>query len=59
MKTIIKRDTDYSFMKTTTNEEGEEFSRKLEKGSVDYSNACVRFHAHSVEIKKGNSVTVN
>lgn len=44
-------------MKTTTNSEGNEFSRKLEKGSVDYSNACMQFHKYNVAIEIGNSVT--
>lgn len=57
MKTTIKRDTNYSFIKTTTNNEGKEFSRKLEKGSVDYSNACMQFHKYNVEIVIGNTVT--
>ncbi len=56
MKTIITRDTNYSFIKTTINEEGKEFSRKLEKGNVDYSNACTMFHSKKVEIEVGNSI---
>lgn len=56
MKTTILRDTNYSFVKTTTNESGESFSRKLEKGSVDYSNACLSFHRKEVAIEIGNTV---
>ena len=56
MKTQLLRDTNYSFLKTTTNGEGKEFSRKLEKGSTDYSNACMTFHANKTTIEIGNSV---
>lgn len=56
MKTIYLRDTDYSFIKTTTNENNEVFNRKIEKGNVDYSNACALFHSRNVEIKIGNKV---
>lgn len=57
MKTTITKDTNYSFIKTTTNNEGKDFSRKLEKGSVDYSNACMQFHKYNVSLEIGNSVT--
>jgi hypothetical protein len=57
MKNSIKRDTNYSFIKTTTREDGEKFSRKLEKGGVDYSNACVMFHSKGVSIDLGNEIT--
>lgn len=57
MKTTILKDTNYSFIKTTTNSEGKEFQRKLEKGSVDYSNACLQFHKYNVSLEIGNSVT--
>ena len=56
-KVTITRDTNYSFIKTTTNSEGESFSRKLEKGDVDYSNACLSFHRNNVDIVTGNSIT--
>jgi hypothetical protein len=54
--TKITRDTNYSFIKTITNESGAEFSRKLEKGNVDYSNACMLFHSEKVELLVGNSI---
>lgn len=54
----LTRDTNYSFLKTTTNEEGKTFTRKLEKGNVDYSNACGAFHRNNVELVVGNSVTL-
>ncbi len=57
MKTTITKDTNYSFIKTTTNNEGKEFSRKLEKGSVGYSNACMQFHKRNVALEIGNKVT--
>ena len=56
MKTEIKRDTNYSFIKTTTNENGEVNQRKLQKGSVDYSNACMLFHSKKVALEVGNSI---
>ena len=59
MNTVtLIRDTNFSFLKTTTNEEGASFTRKLEKGSVDYSNACGAFHRNSVELTVGNSVVI-
>jgi hypothetical protein len=56
MKTIITRDTESSFIKTTINEAGEKFSRKLEKGKVDYSNACMMFHSKKVSLEVGNKI---
>jgi len=56
MKAIIKRDTNNSFIKTTINEAGEKNSRKLEKGKVDYSNACMLFHSKKVELLIGNCI---
>lgn len=59
MKTsnTITRDTNYSFLFTTTNESGETFSRKFEKGSSEYANACMAFHKNNVAISIGNSIT--
>jgi len=63
MTTSFTRDTNYSFVETTTNGAGEQFSRKIEKGNdnrpnVEYSNACYLFHSKGVLISKGNSVTI-
>jgi len=55
--TTITRDSETSFIKTLTNENGGQFSRKLEKGNVDYSNACLDFHTAGVKIEIGNFVT--
>jgi hypothetical protein len=57
MKTTITRDTNTSFFKVITNASGAEFSRKLEKGTSEYSNACADFHKNNVEIAIGNSIT--
>jgi hypothetical protein len=54
--TTIKRDTNYSFIKVVTNENGETFERKLEKGKVDYSNACMMFHSKKVSLEVGNQI---
>lgn len=56
--TTITRNTEYSFLKTITKENGSGFIRSLEKGSIDYSNACMLFHIAKVEIVKGNSITL-
>lgn len=56
MTTSILRDTNYSFVETSTKENGESFSRKLEKGSTEYGNACMIFHQKGVAIEIGNSV---
>ena len=57
MKTTLTRNTNTSFIKTVTNSKGEEFSRVVEKGNIDYSNACMQFHKYNVAIEIGNSVT--
>jgi len=62
MTESFTRDTNYSFVKTTTNEAGEKFSRKIEKfngtrPNVDYFFACSLFLSKSVQIAIGNSVT--
>lgn len=57
MKTTITRDTETSFLKVITNPAGAEFSRKLEKGSPEYANACHDFHMAGVEIATGNSIS--
>ena len=54
--TIIIRDTDYSFIKKVTKEGGEIFERKLEKGTPEYSNACLLFNMKNVALVKGNQV---
>ena len=54
--TTIKRDTNYSFIKIITNQNGEDFKRKLEKGSVDYSNACMMFHSKNTSLEVGNKI---
>jgi hypothetical protein len=56
MNISILRDTDFSFVKTTINKKGNEFSRKLEEGSIDYASACSSFHQQNVLIKIGNKV---
>lgn len=56
IKTSILRDTMTSFIETSTNHKGDEFSRKLEKGSADYSNACLKFHMNDVSLEVGNKV---
>ena len=63
MTKLFTRDTNYSFVLTTTNEAGEQFSRKIEKGNdhcpnVDYMNTCHLFHSKGVQIAIGNSVTI-
>lgn len=57
MKTQITRDTNYSFLKTTTKEDGSSFTRKLEKGTADYSNASMNFHMKGITLEVGNSIT--
>jgi len=54
-KTII-RDTNYSFFAISKRADGKEFSRKYEKGTTEYSNACSSFHAEGVEIIIGNEI---
>jgi len=54
--TIIIRDTDYSFLQTITKENGSELSRKLEKGSTEYLNACMSFHMKNTPIVIGNKI---
>lgn len=58
MKTIIIRDTNYSFVRTITKQDGTSFSRKIEKGNVDYSNACMLFHTAKVELVVGNKLDI-
>jgi len=59
METVTyTRDTNYSFLKTSKNQEGESFTRKIEKGNVDYSNTCKHFNTRGVSIEIGNSVTI-
>jgi len=63
MTISFTRDTNYSFVKTTTNGTGEQFSIKIEKGNdnrpnVEYLFVCSLFHSNSVQIAIGNSVTV-
>ena len=55
--TTITRDTNYSFLKTTTKEDGTSFSRKLEQGTTDYSNAAMNFHMKGIALEIGNSLT--
>ena len=55
--TTIIRDTDNSFIKITKDCFNQEFVRKIEKGGVDYSNACMMFHSSNVSIIKGNKIT--
>lgn len=57
MTTTIIRDTETSFIKITKDCFGQEFLRKIEKGGVDYSNACMVFHSANVSLSKGNKVT--
>lgn len=57
--TTIKRDTNYSFIKTIKNDSGKEMSFKLEKGSTDYSNACIKFHSKNTSIEIGNEINLN
>lgn len=54
--TITTRDTEYSFIQTFIKPDGSFFSRKIEKGTVDYSNACLLFHMNDVAILIGNKV---
>jgi len=56
MKTTITRDTNTSFVKVITNEVGAEFSRKIEKVTTEYSNACLLFHKNNIEIVIGNKI---
>lgn len=56
MKTSIKRDTNYSFIKTLIRPDGKTLSRKLEVGNVDYSNACSLFHRKNTAIEIGNEI---
>ena len=60
MKTIttITRITNDSFIKESKKTDGTTFSRKLDKGSVDYSNACSNFHMKNVSIEIGNFITL-
>ena len=56
IKTVIIRDTDYSFMEISKNGTDEILNRKIEKGSSDYTNACSLFYKNNVEVKKGNKI---
>jgi len=56
IKTVIVRDSDYSFMEISQNGTDEIIHRKLEKGSVDYTNACSLFYKNNIEVKKGNKI---
>lgn len=56
MKTELLRDTNYSFIKTITNEEGKSLSRKIEDGTPEYGNTCLLFHKENVSIEVGNKV---
>jgi hypothetical protein len=56
MKTTILRDTNYSFVEIIGNEQGKQFSRKLEKGGTEYSNACLAFHKANIELKIGKKI---
>jgi len=56
IKTVIVRDTDYSFMEISKRGTGETLHRKLGKGSADYTNACSLFYKNNVEVKKGNKI---
>ena len=56
MKVQILRDTDYSFIKTSKKENGDTFSRKIEKGMPEYGNACNSFHSKGVNIGIGNKI---
>jgi len=58
MKTTTTRDTNTSFFKVIKNGAGSEFSRKIEKGSPEYGNACNLFHKNGIELSVGNSVSV-
>lgn len=51
------RDTAYSFIEVSTNQEGKEFSRKIEKGNAEYGNVCDVFHRNNVAIAIGNKVS--
>ena len=56
IKTVIVRDSDYSFMEISQNGTDEIIHRKLEKGSADYTNACGLFYKNNIEVKKGNKI---
>ena len=56
IKTVIVRDSDYSFMEISQNGTDEIIHRKLEKGSADYTNACSLFYKNNIEVKKGNKI---
>jgi len=53
----ISRNTNHSFIETTTLENGSSSNSKLEKGGVDYANACMLFHSNNVAIEIGNEIT--
>ncbi len=50
-------DTNYSFVKTTTREDGATFSRKIEKWNAEYGNVCMLFHRNNTAIIIGNTVS--
>jgi len=56
IKTVIVRDSDYSFMEISKKGTDEIIHRKFEKGSADYTNACSLFYKNNVEVKKGNKI---
>lgn len=56
MKTTIIRDTNNSFIQKIERN-NLVFSRKIEKQSPEYSNACMMFHKNGVEIMIGNKIT--
>ena len=58
MKTItLIRDTQSSFIATTTNEQGQSFTRKHEKGFAGYADACAKFQRANTPIVIGAQVT--
>jgi hypothetical protein len=55
-RTVIVRDSDYSFMELSQKDADEIIHRKIEKGSADYTNACSLFYKNNIEVKKGNKI---
>ena len=56
-QTTITRDTNYSFLKTITKEDGTSFTCKLENGTTDYSNAAMNFHMKGISLEIGNTLS--
>jgi len=56
MKTIITRNANETFTQVQTREDGKTLELTFSKGSPEYKNTCMKFHAKNIEIKAGNFI---